>query len=71
MAWWYPYKGTFVREFTQKEIIEIYEIRELLKSYAILNFPKELTKEQQKSLRIIKKTLKSIIKKMRMNKQAA
>lgn len=48
MAWWYPYKGTFVREFTQKEIIEIYEIRELLKSYAILNFPKELTKEAEK-----------------------
>ena len=46
-----PNKGTFVREFTQKEIIEIYEIRELLESYAILNLPKE----QQKKLTDYKK----------------
>ncbi len=53
-----PNKGTFVREFTQKEIIEIYEIRELLESYAILNLPKELTKEQQKKLTDYKKDFK-------------
>ncbi len=41
-----PNKGTFVREFTEKEIIEVYEIRELFETYAILHLPKKLSIEQ-------------------------
>lgn len=41
-----PNKGTFVREFNDKEIMEVYEIRELLESHAILNLPARLSKEQ-------------------------
>ncbi len=45
-----PNKGTFVREFNEKEIIEIYEIRELLESYAIRHLAPELSAEQKNTL---------------------
>ncbi len=49
-----PNKGTFVREFTEKEVLEVYEIRELLESYAIMHLPKELTKEQKDKMETYK-----------------
>lgn len=53
-----PNKGTFVREFTEKEVLEVYEIRELLESYAIMHLPKELTKEQKDKMETYKEGFK-------------
>ncbi len=39
----YPNKGVFVKEFTVKDIEEIYEVRILLESYAIKNSVKTIT----------------------------
>ena len=39
----YPNKGVFVKEFTGKDIEEIYDLRTLLESYAIKNSVKTLT----------------------------
>ena len=39
----YPNKGVFVKEFTVKDIEEIYDLRTLLESYAIKNSVKTLT----------------------------
>ena len=43
MAIEYPNKGVFVKEFTVKDIEEIYDLRTLLESYAIKNSVKTLT----------------------------
>ncbi|MCR4955807.1 MAG: GntR family transcriptional regulator [Lachnospiraceae bacterium] len=45
-----PNKGTFVREFNEKEIVEVYEIRELLESYAITHLPATLSDEQKEQM---------------------
>lgn len=41
-----PNKGSFVRVFTTQEMIEIFEVREMLESYAILHLDRELEKEE-------------------------
>lgn len=39
----YPNKGVFVKEFTSKDIEEIYEVRMMLESYSIKNLSKTIT----------------------------
>ncbi len=51
-----PNKGTFVRDFNEKEIDEIYEIRELLESYAIRHLPEKLSEEQKSKMEGYKKS---------------
>lgn len=46
----YPNKGVFVKEFTVKDIEEIYEVRILLESYAIKNSVKTITSSNIKDL---------------------
>ena len=41
-----PNKGSFVREFTEEEIREIFEVREMLESYAIRHLNKQWSKEE-------------------------
>ena len=41
-----PNKGSFVREFTEKEIREIFEVREMLESYAIRHLNKQWSQEE-------------------------
>ncbi len=53
-----PNKGTFVRDFSDKEIEEIFEIRELMETYAIMHLPKELGKEQIRQLEMFKRDFK-------------
>jgi DNA-binding GntR family transcriptional regulator len=43
-------KGVFVREFTSKDIEEIFELRNLIESYAIHKSPKNLSVNLKKSL---------------------
>lgn len=44
-----PNKGSFVREFTEEEIREIFEVREMLESYAIRHLNKQWTKEEKET----------------------
>ena len=46
----YPNKGVFVKEFTVKDIEEIYDVRILLESYAIKNSVKTLTSKNIQEL---------------------
>lgn len=41
-----PNKGSFVREFTEKEIREIFEVREMLESYAIRHLNRQWSQEE-------------------------
>lgn len=55
----YPNKGVFVKEFTVKDIEEIYDLRILLESYAIKNSVKTLTSINiQELMDILKKLVK-------------
>ena len=54
-----PNKGTFVREFSQKEINEIYEMRELLESYAIRHLPEKLDADQIRRFEEFRQEFKS------------
>lgn len=47
----YPNKGVFVKEFTSKDIEEIYDVRIMLESYAIKNSVKLITSNDIKVLR--------------------
>ncbi|MBE6015689.1 MAG: GntR family transcriptional regulator [Lachnospiraceae bacterium] len=53
-----PNKGTFVREFSDKEMLEVYEIRGLLESYAISHLPEELSDEQKSKMENYKQRLR-------------
>ena len=44
-----PNKGSFVREFTEEEMREIFEVREMLESYAIRHLNKQWTKEEKET----------------------
>ena len=46
-----PNKGTFVKEFSTKEIIEVYEVREMLERYAIEHLDGKIGKEQEEKLK--------------------
>ncbi|GFI62291.1 putative D-xylose utilization operon transcriptional repressor [Clostridiales bacterium] len=54
----YPNKGVFVKEFTSRDIEEIYEVRILLESYAIKNSVKTIT---SKNIQEMKEILQSLI----------
>lgn len=55
----YPNKGVFVKEFTVKDIEEIYDVRILLESYAIKNSVKTLT---SKNIQELMETLQLLVK---------
>ena len=42
-----PNKGSYVREYTEKEIMEIFEVREMLESYAIRHLNKQFSDEEK------------------------
>ncbi len=46
----YPNRGTFVKEYSKKDIDDIYELRTILESYAIANSSKHLTPEIRQEL---------------------
>lgn len=46
-----PNKGTFVKEFTTKEIIEVYEVREMLEEYAIQHLEGKIKEDQIEKLK--------------------
>ena len=46
-----PNKGSFVREFTEEEIREIFEVREMLESYAIRHLNKQWSQAEKETFK--------------------